>query len=403
MSSPLGRGLGSPLLAGRRSPARGRRERAWSRGVARRRSAAESPDLLLDAPSRPRLGSRARVDGHRRGRAGDRVGRARPAARATHRGVHPPAGTPGRGLIASPPLVSVLIATWNNGAELQGCLGSLRQLEYPKDRLEVVIFDNGSTDGTEQAVRECSGKLEAEGWARVAFDRSSENLGAFGGRAAARRLLGPGADFVLSLDDDAEPEPDALVRLVRTAADPRVGVVGARIVYWDSPSETASAAGHFDARLGRFAERRPAGPAACDFVSSCGCLIRRRVMDELSGFDGSFFTSHGDVDLCLRAKARGWAVWYDPGAVIRHRVARGGTRTPERVYYGYRNKLLLLRRHVPPRRRPLVWGLYAVGWLPRILVGSVCHHRGLAWREIRAILLGVADGVRGRRGRATWF
>jgi len=305
--------------------------------------------------------------------------------------------------MASPPLVSVLIATWNNGAELQACLRSLRQLEYPKDRLEVVVFDNGSTDGTEQAVRECFGKLEAEGWARLAFDRSPENLGAFGGRAAALGLLGPGADFVLSLDDDAEPMPDALVRLVRTAADPRVGVVGARIVFWDSPSETASAAGHFDARLGRFAERRPAGPAACDFVSSCGCLIRRRVMDELSGFDGSFFTSHGDVDLCLRAKARGWAVWYDPGAVIRHRVARGGTRTPERVYYGYRNKLLLLRRHVPPRRRPLVWGLYAVGWLPRILVGSVCHHRGLAWREIRAILLGVADGVRGRRGRATWF
>ena len=115
----------------------------------------------------------------------------------------------------------MLIATWNNGAELQGCLGSLRQLEYPKDRLEVVIFDNGSTDGTEQAVRECSGKLEAEGWARVAFDRSSENLGAFGGRAAARRLLGPGADFVLSLDDDAEPEPDALVRLVRAPGGPR--------------------------------------------------------------------------------------------------------------------------------------------------------------------------------------
>jgi GT2 family glycosyltransferase len=305
--------------------------------------------------------------------------------------------------MASPPLVSVLIATWNNGAELQACLGSLRQLEYPKDRLEVVIFDNGSTDGTEQAVRECYGKLEAEGWARLAFDRSPENLGAFGGRAAACGLLGPGADFVLSLDDDAEPEPDALVRLVRTAADPRVGVVGARIVYWDSPSETASAAGHFDVRLGRFAERRPAGPAACDFVSSCGCLIRRSVMDELGGFDGSFFTSHGDVDLCLRAKARGWAVRYDPSAVIRHRVARGGTRTPERIYYGYRNKLLVLRRHVPPRHRPLVWGLYATGWLPRILAGSVRHHRGLAWREIRAILLGVADGVRGRRGRAKWF
>jgi len=164
--------------------------------------------------------------------------------------------------MASPPLVSVLIATWNNGAELQACLGSLRQLEYPKDRLEVVIFDNGSTDGTEQAVRECYGKLEAEGWARLAFDRSPENLGAFGGRAAARRLLGPGADFVLSLDDDAEPEPDALVRLVRTAADSqgrrrrrphRVTGTGRRRRRVRPATSTRGS--------GRFAERRPAGPA----------------------------------------------------------------------------------------------------------------------------------------------
>lgn len=302
-----------------------------------------------------------------------------------------------------PPIVSVLIATWNNGAELGACLASLRQLEYPKDRVEAIVFDNGSTDDTGRIVRECYGKMEAEGWARLSLGRSPENLGAFGGRAAAYGLLGPGADFVLSLDDDVEPEPAALARLVGAAARPCVGIVGARIVYWDSPSETASAAGDFDARLGRFAERRPAGPAACDFVSSCGCLIRRSVMDELGGFDGSFFTSHGDVDLCLRAKARGYAVCYEPSAVIRHRVARGGTRTPERVYYGYRNKLLLLRRHVPARWRPLVWALYAVGWLPKILAGSIAHHRGLEGREVRAILLAALDGVLGRRGRATWF
>jgi len=302
-----------------------------------------------------------------------------------------------------PPIVSVLIATRNRGAELQACLGSLRQLEYPKDRLESVVFDNGSTDDTGRIVRECYGKMAAEGWGRLAHDRSPQNLGAFGGRAAAYRLLGPGADFVLSLDDDAEPAPDSLVRLLAASADPRVGVVGARIVYWDAPTETASAAGDFDARLGRFAERRPAGATACDFVSSCGCLIRRSVMDALGGFDGSFFTSHGDVDLCLRAKARGDTVWYEPSAVIRHRVARGGTRTPERVYYGYRNKLLLLGRHVPARWRPLVWALYAVGWLPKIVAGSIVRHRGVERRELRAILLGALDGLLGRCGRARWF
>jgi GT2 family glycosyltransferase len=301
------------------------------------------------------------------------------------------------------PAVSVLIPTRNNSAELLACIESLRQIEYPKERLEIVVFDNGSRDETEPAVQALYGKMEPEGWWRLALEASAENLGAFGGRAAAFRALDSRSDFVLSLDDDVELLPDALARLARAAADSRVGVVGARIVYRDSPAETASAAGDFDARFGRFRERRPATATDCDFVSSCGCLIRRGVMDALGGFDGSFFTSHGDVDLCLRAKRLGYAVRYEPAAVIRHRVARGGTRTPERVYYGYRNKLILLRRHVPRRWRPLVWTLYATAWLPWILADSLRHHHGFAPAEIRAILLAVLDGVRCRQGRAPWF
>lgn len=299
--------------------------------------------------------------------------------------------------------MSVLIPTWNNAAELAGCLESLRQVEYPRSRLEVLVFDNGSRDDTAARVRECYAKMEQDGWRRLLFERRVRNLGAFGGRAEAVRLLDPEAELVLSLDDDVEVAPDALALLAAALRDPHAGVAGARIVYFDAPDEVASAAGYLNRWLGTFSEATPSVRTACDFVSSCGCLIRRSMMDELGGFDGSFFTSHGDVDLCLRAKARGYTVWYEPAAVIRHRVARGGTRTAERVYYGYRNKLLLLRRHVPARSRMLVGALYAAGWLPKILVGSMVHHHGVEGREIRAILLAVLDGVLGRPGPARWF
>ena len=298
--------------------------------------------------------------------------------------------------------VSVLIATWNNGLELLACLESLRRLEYPRQGMELVVFDNGSTDDTIPIVREVFAKMETEGWGRLALERSPENLGAFGGRAAAAAFLDRGTDFVLSLDDDVELAPDALLRLIR-AASPEVGVVGARIVYWDAPAVTASAAGDFDPRLGRFRERAPATATDCDFVSSCGCLVSRAAWNATGGFDGSFFTSHGDVDLCLRARQLGYAVRYEPTAVIRHRVARGGSRTPERVYYGYRNKLALLRRHVPRRWQPLVWTMYAAAWLPKIVAGSLAHHRGVNRPELRAILLAVLDGARGRVARAAWF
>jgi GT2 family glycosyltransferase len=295
------------------------------------------------------------------------------------------------------PFVSVVIPTWNNADELLQCLVSIRELDYPRERLEIVIFDNGSHDDTAGRVESLFADMRGEGWARLVLARGPRNLGAFGGRAAALHSLGRTGEFVLSLDDDVVVTPECLRRLVAAAAE-GTAVVGARIVYDDAPDEVASGAGYFNRWLGTYRERRPAVRTACDFVTSCGCLLRRGPLESVGGFDATFFTSHGDVDLCLTLGERGFTVLYEPAAVIRHKVARGGTRVPERIYYVYRNKLLVLRKHLPRRRRPLVFALYAVGWLPRAILGSLIRHRAVRRQELRAIMLAVRDGLLDRRG-----
>ncbi len=302
------------------------------------------------------------------------------------------------------PLVLVLIPTRNNADELILCLESLRDLKYPKDRMELLVFDNGSTDKTPERVQELFIQFRLEGWARLALERSPRNLGAFGGRAEAlQRALDPGTDFILSLDDDVELDPDALAFLLEVMDDARVGVVGVRVVYHESPEEVASGAGYFNRWLGTYYHLIPASRTACDFVSSCGFLIRRTALEAVGGFDRDYFTSHGDVDICLKIRTCGYEVLYEPAAVIRHKVARGGTRSPERIYYLYRNKLLLLRKHLPWWWRPVVFALYAVFWLPKVLIGSLGHHRGMRGAEIRAILLALLDTALDRRGEARWF
>ncbi len=306
--------------------------------------------------------------------------------------------------MAGLPLVSVLIPTRNNADELILCLESLRDLKYPKDRMELLVFDNGSTDGTPDQMRELYDRLRTEGWARLALERSPRNLGAFGGRAEAlQRGLGPEADFILSLDDDVQLDPDVLTFLLEMMDDPRVGVVGARVVYHEIPEQAASGAGYFNRWLGTYYHLIPTSRTACDFVSSCGFLIRRTALEAVGGFDRDYFTSHGDVDICLKIRTCGYEVLYEPAAVIRHKVARGGTRSPERIYYLYRNKLLLLRKHLPWWWRPAVFALYAVFWLPKALVSSLGHHREIRRAEIRAILLAMLDAARDRRGEARWF
>jgi len=296
------------------------------------------------------------------------------------------------------PFVSVLIPTWNNVEELLQCLASVGALDYPRERMEIVVFDSGSGDGTAARVEALFADMRRGPWARLVLARSPRNLGAFGARAAALRSLGPRGDFVLSLDDDVVVAPECLRRLVDAAGE-GVAVVGARIVYDDAPDELASGAGYFNRWLGTYAERRPEVRTACDFVTSCGCLLRRGPLQSVGGFDPTFYTSHGDVDLCLSLRARGFTVLYEPAALIRHKVARGGTRSAERTYYVYRNKLRVLRKHLPHGRRPLVFALYALAWLPRAVVASLIHHRGARGAELRAILRGIRDGLLDRRGQ----
>jgi len=306
--------------------------------------------------------------------------------------------------MATVPVVLVLIPTRNNRVELLQTIESLRGLDYPKNRMELLVFDNGSSDGTCDRIRELYGHLEREGWLRLIIEQSPRNLGAFGGRAEAlSRATGLQADFILSLDDDVVLEPQALTVLLQAMEEPTVGVVGARIVYADALDEAASGAGYLNRWLGTFYQLTPRSRTVCDFVSTCGCLIRREAFEAVGGFDRDYFTSHGDVDLCIKIGAQGYTILYEPEAVIRHKVARGGTRTPERVYYVYRNKLLLLRKHLPWRWRPAVFALYGALWLPKLLSSSVAHHRGMYGAEIRAILLAMLDAALDRRGEARWF
>lgn len=301
------------------------------------------------------------------------------------------------------PLITVLIPTRNNVDELLLCLESLRHLNYPKDRLQLLVFDNGSTDGTVEQVREAYRRYQGERWAGLTLECSPHNLGAFGSRAEALRAFDARTEFVLSLDDDVEVAPDALSLLADAMDDPRSGVVGAKIVYHDVPDTVASGAGYFNRWLGIYGERMPTSRTACDFVTSCGCLIRHAALKAAGGFERDYFTSHGDVDLCLKIRARGYKVFYEPRAVIRHKVARGGTRTPERIYYLYRNKLLLLRKHSPWWWRPAVFTLYSALWLPKSFGASVAHHHGVNGAELRAILLAMFDAMVDRRGEARWF
>ncbi|MEE9519453.1 MAG: glycosyltransferase family 2 protein, partial [bacterium] len=190
--------------------------------------------------------------------------------------------------------------------------------------------------------------------------------------------------------------PDCLRKMVAVfAAHPQAAVVGARVVYFDRPEVTQSAALYMNRITGRYTMAEPDTPTECDYVIGCGALIKAEAFDAVDGFDDAFFMSHGEVDFCLRLKERGYRVYYAPRALIQHKLTPGARRIPIRIYYLYRNKIILLRCHTKGLGRLVAMGGHLLFGMPKAYLDAVRHHGGLQGVEWGIIRRAFWDGLIG--------
>lgn len=243
------------------------------------------------------------------------------------------------------PRVAVVVLNWNGRADTVECLESLARLEPPAH--EVVVVDNGSTDGSVAVI--------GERFPGVTVLENGENLGYTGGNnAGLRYALGQGAEYVLVLNNDTVVAPDLLGRLVEAAeADPEVGMAGPTIYYHDRPDVIWSAGGGIDWERGRTwmvgldeVDEGQLGvePRAMDFITGCAMLVRRGLMERVGLLDERFFAYYEDTEWCVRAGRAGYGIVHVPLARMWHKIspcAQSDSRVVH--YYMTRNRLLFLR------------------------------------------------------------
>lgn len=271
-----------------------------------------------------------------------------------------------------------MIVSWNGKGDLLGCLASLERLEPPRPR--VIVVDNGSTDGTGEAVRDRFPEVE--------LLSLSENLGFAGGNnRGIERALDGGAEYVCLLNNDTEVDPGFLNELLRAAGKfPRAGILGSRILYRSRPETVWSqgiSVGRLTGRVyagrhNRPSRKVPDTPESVEGVSGAAMLLRAETLRETGLFDEDYFLCFEDLDLCLRARRRRWGIMTAPGSEVYHSVSgsMGGEYSPRVVYYSTRNHLLLLNRRLPlspflrgPRNLliilyTLLFALFTAGFLP---------------------------------------
>jgi GT2 family glycosyltransferase len=238
--------------------------------------------------------------------------------------------------------------SWNGRAWLDRCLPSVLALDPPA--AEVIVVDNGSTDGTADHLRRAHPDVRV-----VALDR---NLGFAGGNnAGAREATSP---YLVFLNNDAEVDSGWLSALIEPAeADAEVGLVTSRIVFMDRP-EIVDSAGDGYLRCGGAYKRdhgaaAPPVRSAVEVFGACGAafLIRRSLFEDIGGFDDDFFMVYEDVDLSYRARLRGARCVYAPAAVVLHAGSTSiGHVSAQQVFYGQRNLEWTWIKNTPSR---LLW------------------------------------------------
>jgi GT2 family glycosyltransferase len=274
--------------------------------------------------------------------------------------------------------VTVIVVNWNGGDDLARCLTCLAAQESLPER--VVVVDNGSTDGSADAVERLVA-ADTRLALRTVFQRAGRNLGF----AAANNLAvqACGTEFIALLNPDAFPEPGWLAALVDAArSHPRAAAFGS-LQLLDGGDGLIDGIGdvyHVSGLSWRAGHGRPRTPAADEdheIFSACAAaaLYRRDAFLAAGGFDEDFFCYFEDVDLGFRLRLAGWQARHVSAAVVRHAAGRSCRNAPAdfALFHGHRNLVWCFAKNMPG---PLLAGLLIPHLLQTIVAMAFFSTRG---------------------------
>ena len=220
------------------------------------------------------------------------------------------------------PQVSIIIPTRDGWDLLEPCLASLSHTDWPREKLEVIVVDNGSSDPVCLAGLE---RAETAGYLRVIRDPRPFNFAALNNRAASQAQ----GDLLVFLNNDTlARRPDWLRVLTAFAWLPNAGAVGPKLLYGDGSVQHAGVvfglngrAVHVHVGLSMDAGGYQGLATMAREVSGVtgACLaIRKGNFDSIGGFDESFPVAYNDMVLCAALMKKGFRNIYVPDALFSH-------------------------------------------------------------------------------------
>ena len=302
--------------------------------------------------------------------------------------------------------ISVILVNYNGGKYNEACIDFLRRgMDFNNEfevRLQIIVVDNASTDGSVRALREKYGS-------QIELIESAENEGfSAANNRGILRAKQWGADFVLLLNNDTEIAPDMIKYLLECADRYPQSVIVPKIYYSGDRKRLWFAGGSVSSVVrkishdgldqideGQFDRERQ-----IPFATGCCLFIPAKALERAGLLDERFFLYYEDVEYSFRLQKNGISIRYCPEAYLYHKVGASskGEDSALCAYYISRNWLLCSREHMGKR----FW-LFLLYYIPnRAACCMLWLFRGKP-QLVKAALLGMRDYARRRFGKTAYF
>jgi len=241
-------------------------------------------------------------------------------------------------------LVSIVFANWNGGEKTRRCLDSIKKQTYKN--YEVIIVDNGSTDGSKEYVKKFS-----KNFRKFKLIENKENLGCV--KALNQGFKKATGEFVLRIDNDIVLDKNLLKVLVKKIlSNDKIGIVIPKVYYFSNPkvidnigfslnlitSQTSS--DRIDKEdKGQFEEEKE-----IDFVPGAVLLTRKKLLEQVNYLNPAYFVYYEDLDFSFKVRRLSYKIVYTPKTKAYHDCNKTDF-TEFKIYHYIRSKLIFMKNN----------------------------------------------------------
>lgn len=229
--------------------------------------------------------------------------------------------------------ITIIIVNWNGKHLLEKCLASIaKNTKYTNYKL--VVIDNGSSDGSVEFLE--------KSYPDVKLIKNNANLGF--SRANNLAIEATESDYVFLLNNDTEVMEGWLSESVVLAhSDPRIGIVGSKILYMDMKPQYLGDRriphhGLMSKLLTKCEKRRDHVKEVFD-IQGAAFLVRREAFDKVGLFDEGFYLYSEESDFCCRTRSAGYKVMYTPYSRVKHHKGGSSGESDHGYFHRHRSRV----------------------------------------------------------------